>query len=149
MARENLDPEEKAFLDGILVDVPPARPPRCEVTGRFLPGYSYYMDRPPVRERAPGTHGCYNFRSIIKQFIEAHGGYTEDVVIDLFQSLMMAARLGDSRAASILLDRFCGKDVEGIDITLTTKSLSDVERGARLAAILHAAQQRSKIKVTG
>ena len=124
--------DEARFLREVL---PPRRDP---ITGLYptVPG------RP--RRQTLRNQCSYNFNKIVTDYIEAHGGFVEDVVIDIFRSMLAAARLGDMAAAKLLLDRFCGKDAELIDVTLTTSKLSDTERATRLEAILAAAGARAQ-----
>lgn len=127
-----MTPEEREFLEDVL--------PSRDENGRLLPG------RPGGPGRgAPGArnHGVYNFRALVAEFVEAHGGHTEDVVVDLFGCLMRAANAGDVAAAKLLLERFCGKDAEQLDVAVATTKLSDVERATRIASILAAASKRA------
>jgi hypothetical protein len=128
-----MTPEEREFLDE-------AFPSRDPVTGRMLKG----------RPGGPGrgwdgarNHGVYNFRALVAEFVEAHGGFVEDVVVDLFGCLMRAAQNGDVAAAKLLLERFCGKDAEQLDVAVGVAKLSDVERATRIASILAAARERA------
>lgn len=118
--------EERQFLTDVL---PPTRDPK---TGRYLRG----------KLGAGRKGGLYNFRSIVADYIEAHGGFVEDAIIDLFHSMMGAARRGDVAAAKLLLDKFCGKDAESVDVVVAASTMSDTERAARLNAILAAAAAR-------
>lgn len=128
-----MTPEEREFLEEVL-------PSRDPVTGRMLKG----------RPGGPGrgwdgarNHGVYNFRALVAEFVEAHGGHVEDVVVDLFGCLMRAAQNGDVAAAKLLLERFCGKEAEQLDIAVAAGKLTDVERATRIAAILADARKRA------
>lgn len=88
-------------------------------------------------------HGVYNFRELVGEFLAAHNGHVEDVVVDLFGCLMRAANAGDVAAMKLLLERFCGKDAEQIDVAVATAKLTDVERATRIAAILAEAAKRA------
>lgn len=120
--------------DQFLADVLP--PERSPVTGRFLRPAGAVVGGVKPRK----SH--LNFVDIVDDFIVAHGGYTEDVIIDIFQTLMTWARLGDTQAAKILLERLCGKELDRIDVNVSS-TLTDVERAQRLQAILETAQRRS------
>lgn len=119
-----------AFLSSIL----PFQ--RDEKTGRYLKG------KVGGPGRLPGSHGAYSFRAVFKERIEAAGGDVPQVLSDLIDDLCAASFAGDVRATQILIDRLCGKEAEQLDVALSTSKLSDVERGARVAAILHAAAKR-------
>lgn len=121
--------DELAFLRTIL---PTARTPDGK---RFAKG-----PYPPVR--SSGRRRRYNFIGIVADYLEDHGGRVEDAVTEIFESLMMQVRLGDARAAAVLLDRFCGRDVDLVDVTVTASTMSDVDRAARINAILAAARAR-------
>lgn len=121
------DDDKAAFVAQAL---PPVRDPK---TGFFLKGNT--LGR---KGRPPG----YDFRAIVEDYITANGGHVEDAIVDVFRSLLAAARLGDTQAAKLLLERLCGKDAEQIDLNVLTSKLSDVERAARLQAILTQAAKR-------
>lgn len=125
-----MTPEQREFLEEVL----PSRDPE---TGRYIAG------KVGGPGRAAKSHGVYNFRALVAEFVEAHGGHAEDVVVDLFGALMTAARGGDVAAARLLVERLCGKDAEQLDIAMATTQLSDTERASRLHAILEAAAKRA------
>lgn len=128
-----LTDEEQAFLREVL---PPRRDPN---TGLF-------PTNPNQRRGALRGRGYYNFNAVIKEYIEAHGGFCEDVIVDIFRSMFILARDGDVAAARLLLDRFCGKDADVLDAVISSPSqrMSDVERAARLQSILTAATARAE-----
>jgi hypothetical protein len=127
------DEEKAAFLREVL---PPRRDP---VTGMFPPN-------PNARRGALRGRGYYNFNAVVREYVEAHGGFCEDVIIDIFRSMFLLARNGDVAAARLLLDRFCGKDADVLDAVISSPStrMSDVERAARLQSILTSATARAE-----
>lgn len=133
-----LSPEEAQFL---IETLPPMRDP---VTGKFCKGKLGGAGGKPGRL-------VYNFKAIVADYVTAHGGFVEDAIIDVFNSLMVAARMGDVQAAKLLLDRLCGTEPDNVDVAVAVSTLSDTERAARLNAILAAAaarKQQPRITVT-
>lgn len=66
------------------------------------------------------------------------------MILTLFLSLRRQAREGDISAAKFLIERLCGKDPLAVDIKQeTAHALGDVERAARIEAILSAARKRA------
>ena len=102
--------------------------------GRFLPGHTGLGGRPPG----------YDFRTILRELMLSKGKRVEDAVAEIIESLRVSARLGDTAAAKLLLDRTCGKEVDAVDLNVSTRQLTDVERAARLQAILDAAARRKQ-----
>src|SRR5262245_61342953 len=116
-------------------------PQRDPVTGLF----PFNPQNP--RSRHTQKKRRYDFVEIVRNYTEAHGEFTEDVIIDIFLSMLAAAKQGDVQAAKLLLDRFCGQDKDVLELQLTTSKLSDTERAARLVSIIEAAKQRQRITV--
>lgn len=131
MTVAELTDEQRAFLTEVL-------PQTRDEAGRYLPGFNG-----GARQRRK-----YDFRSAIARHLESTGGSVQDVLVSVFNSLLLQAQLGSIEAAKVLLDRFCGKDVDVVDITVAASTMSDTERAARISAILSAAAARNAPRIT-
>lgn len=129
MNLNDLSPEAREFLSNIL---PPIRDPGTGLLKR--------MSEHSAKRRG----GSYNFREIVSNWIEVNGGAPEDVLIEVFQCLMVMMRRGDMNAAKLLLERFCGRETETVDIKMAVETMSDTERAARITAIVNAARARTE-----
>ena len=90
----------------------------------------------------PGRLRGFDFRAAVAERAEAEGISIEDAIWDIFQSLLAQARQGDVQAAKLLIERLCGKDTFELEIRHHAPLMSDVERAARLNAILASAAER-------
>ena len=131
-AASNMSPEEKAFLAEVL---PPERK-----LGKFVRGKLGGPGRPK------GSHGVYNFRKLLAEYLERAGNHPEDIVAELFEDMMLQSAMGDVAASKFLLERLCGKENDQLDVSVSTVKLSDVERAARLQSILVTAAKRTEKK---
>lgn len=57
-----------------------------------------------------------NFRSLIEAHLRETGSSVEEAVAEVFDALMAEARLGNVKAATVVLDRFFGKAAPAIDL---------------------------------
>lgn len=89
-----------------------------------------------------GKVNRYDFPAVVAHFVRHHGGTMEEVLVDIFQSLMLASRLGDTQASKILLDRFCGPTTEKVDLTVSQEPMTATERQERVEALLAKAARR-------
>lgn len=94
----------------------------------------------------PGRPRGFDFRKIVEDHVEATGSSVEDTILAVFLSLFRQAREGDVSAAKFLIERLCGKDPLAVDIKqeIDGHALSDVERTARIEAILDGARRRAE-----
>lgn len=90
----------------------------------------------PVHRDRPSKVPYHDFNAVVTEFVTLNGGSMEDVIIDLFQSAMLASRCGDTTAIKFLVERLCGKQLEEISMDVTEVKLSPTERQARVEAIL-------------
>ncbi len=124
-----LTAEEQAFLREVLP------PERFESNGRFRRG------KLAGPGRKPGIRH-YNFRVVIGEYLKRAGSSIEDAMCDLFEDMMEASAQGDTGAARLLVERFCGKENEQLEIEVSTAKLSAVERLAKVRAIFAGAERR-------
>ena len=113
--------EDQALLDELLEGTPRNRDPR----GWFMPGHK-------LGGRPPGL----DFRAVISEYVRSKGKSLEEILARVFEGLMLVATTGDTNAAKLLIERFCGKDPDVLDLVVSKRKMSDTERAARIGAIL-------------
>lgn len=103
-------------------------------TGRFAKG----------NPGGPGRPRGIDFRAAVAAKAEAEGISVEDAIWQVFQSLLAQAHRGDVQAAKLLLDRLCGKDTVEVKVEPQAPPMTDIERAARVNAILASAVRRAE-----
>lgn len=111
------------LLDELFEGLPRQRNER----GHYLPGHT-------LGGRTPG----FDFRSIVAKFAAENGEPVEDALARVYLGILRAAAAGDVSAAKLLIERLCGKEADTIDLTVGKRRMTDTERAARIAAIMHA-----------
>lgn len=75
-------------------------PAQRSENGRFLPGHTLGIGgRPP---------GSLDLMKVARQKAKEHGRDLETMLWQVIEGMHAAAREGDTKAAALLLDRFCG-----------------------------------------
>ncbi len=117
--------EDREFLAQVCDGVPRSRDER----GWYLPGHTL-----------GGRPKGFDFRAIVTKFAAERGEPVEEALARVYESLLRTATGGDVTAAKLLIERLCGKEVDVVDIDMAVSKhhMSDTERAARIAAILHA-----------
>jgi hypothetical protein len=110
---------------------------RDPVTGRFVPGHPRLGGRP----RRPDLY------TVAAERAAAEGVDLAQELWGVVKQLLAAAKGGDVQAARLVLDRL--SDADPIDVNLRTDTLTDVERAARLEAILRVGAGRRAIQNGG
>ena len=105
-------------------------------TGRFTKG----------NPGGPGRPRGIDFSAAVAEKAEAEGISIEDAIWGVFQALLAEAQKGDVQAAKLLIDRLCGKETGEREVRPQVPPMSDVERAARLNAILAAAARRAEVE---
>lgn len=65
-----------------------------------------------------------NFRSLIEAHLRETGSSVEEAVAEVFDALMAEARLGNVKAATVVLDRFFGKAAPALGLGDDSMSLA-------------------------
>ena len=115
--------DDQALLDELLDGLPRQRNER----GHYLPGHT-------LGGRTPG----FDFRSIVAKFAAENGEPVEEALSRIYLGILRSAAAGDVAAARLLIERLCGKETDVVDLTVGKRKMSDTERAARVAAIMHA-----------
>ena len=113
----------QALLNELFEGLPRQR----DEKGHYLPGHT-------LGGRAPG----FDFRAIVAKFAAENGEPVEQALSRVYLGVLRAAAAGDVPAAKLLIERLCGKEADTIDLTVGKRKMSDTERAARIAAIMHA-----------
>ncbi len=82
-----------------------------------------------------------DFRKLVADKLRETGGTLEDALVQVFVHLMAASAMGDVGASKLLLDRLAMRD-DAQDFVTHLHLLTDIERAARIQAILDAAARR-------
>lgn len=100
-----------------------------EMLHELLPQHTF-----PILRQQP------TFRAMIEAHLRATGSSVEESVATIFDALMEQARKGDSKAATVLLDRFFGKAAPAVDLgaggmTLEALVLASMKMGRGLKTV--------------
>lgn len=115
--------DDQRLLDEVLEGLPRQRNER----GHYLPGHTL-----------GGRTRGFDFRSIVAKFATENGEPVEQALSRVYLGILRAAAAGDVSAAKLLIERLCGKEADTIDLTVGKRRMTDTERAARIAAIMHA-----------
>ena len=115
--------DDQRLLDEVLEGLPRQRNER----GHYLPGHTL-----------GGRTRGFDFRSNVAKFAAENGEPVEQALSRVYLGILRAAAAGDVAAAKLLIERLCGKEADVVDLTVGKRRMSDTERAARVAAIMHA-----------